>query len=430
MKLKKSIILTAATISMMGLTCPGIVQAESIDNKIANEEQKIQDLNAKKASSDNTLANLESKISELTVETDNLLNEKIKLEKEVNQLTVDIKELEEKIAKRNEKIEDQARSTQINQDKQDIVNVLLDSESLSDAIGRTVAYTKLVSANNDIMQAQKQDQEELSEKKVSVEEKVAEVTEKATILKGKQEELESSKIAQIQLANEILKNIDDAQSKKSEFVAQKAEAERIAAEAARKAKEIAEQEKAAQKAEADAKKVFEQKQEAAKQEAIENLEPTGPSSITKPTGDKGTADNSNSQESYASGFQRPLNSFTITSTFGPRQDPTGFAGDYHDGLDMAAPGGTPIMASRAGTVVESSYHYSAGNHVIIQHDNGYYTYYMHMNAPGIASGSTVSAGDIIGNVGTTGSSTGDHLHFGISTGLWSGFMNPAPFIGL
>ncbi|MGL4645303.1 MAG: M23 family metallopeptidase, partial [Vagococcus fluvialis] len=136
------------------------------------------------------------------------------------------------------------------------------------------------------------------------------------------------------------------------------------------------------------------------------------------------------QPNYASGFQRPLTSFTITSTFGPRVDPTGFAGDYHDGLDMAAPGGTPIMASRAGTVIASEYHYSAGNHVIIQHDNGYYTYYMHMNAPGIAAGSKVNAGDIIGNVGTTGSSTGDHLHFGISTGVWSGFMDPAPFIGL
>lgn len=426
MKINKSLIFTAATISIMGLTCPSIVQAESIDSKIANEEQKIKDLSSKKASADSSLADLEAKINNLTAETDSLLAEKNKLEKEVNKLTEEIKVLEEKIEKRNEKIEDQARSTQINQDKQDFVNVLLDSESLSDAIGRTFAYTKLVNANNDIMQAQKQDQEDLSQKKTDMEAKVAEITQKATILQEKQAELEVSKAAQVQLANEILKNLDDAQNKKSEFVAQKAEAERIAAEQAKKAKEIEEQQKAAQKAAADAQKAFEAQQ----QKEAENLESDKPASLSKPTGDKGTADNSNSQPSYASGFQRPLTSFTITSTFGPRVDPTGFAGDYHDGLDMAAPGGTPIMASRAGTVIESSYHYSAGNHVIIQHDNGYYTYYMHMNAPGIAAGSKVNAGDIIGNVGTTGSSTGDHLHFGISTGVWSGFMDPAPFIGL
>jgi murein DD-endopeptidase MepM/ murein hydrolase activator NlpD len=421
MKINKSLIFTAATISIMGLTCPSIVQAESIDSKIANEEQKIKDLSSKKASADSSLADLEAKINNLTAETDSLLAEKNKLEKEVNKLTEEIKVLEEKIEKRNEKIEDQARSTQINQDKQDFVNVLLDSESLSDAIGRTFAYTKLVNANNDIMQAQKQDQEDLSQKKTDMEAKVAEITEKATILQEKHAELEVSKAAQVQLANEILKNLDDAQNKKSEFVAQKAEAERIAAEQAKKAKEIEEQQKAAQKAAADAQKAFEAQQ----QKEAENLESDKPASLSKPT-----ADNSNSQPNYASGFQRPLTSFTITSTFGPRVDPTGFAGDYHDGLDMAAPGGTPIMASRAGTVIESSYHYSAGNHVIIQHDNGYYTYYMHMNAPGIAAGSKVNAGDIIGNVGTTGSSTGDHLHFGISTGVWSGFMDPAPFIGL
>ncbi|MBO0476354.1 peptidoglycan DD-metalloendopeptidase family protein [Vagococcus sp. DIV0080] len=424
MKIKKSIVLTVATLSIMGLTCPGVVQAESIDSKIANEEQKINDLSAKKAASDSSLADLEAKINSLTSETDSLLKEKATLEKEVNQLTEEIKELEIKIEKRNQKIEEQARSTQINQDKQDLVNVLLDSESISDAIGRTVAYSKLVSANNDIMEAQKEDQDNLNTKKASVEEKVQEVTEKAAVLKEKQAELETSKIAQVKLANDILKNLDDAKNKKSEFVAQKAEAERIAAEQAKKAKEIAEQQKAAQQAAADAQKAFEKEQE----KANDQLEANGPSSITKPTGDKGASDNSES--SYASGFQRPLSSFTITSTFGPRQDPTGFAGDFHDGLDMAAPAGTPIMASRAGTVVESSYHYSAGNHVIIQHDNGYYTYYMHMSQPGIAAGSTVSAGDVVGLVGTTGSSTGNHLHFGISTGLWSGFMNPAPFIGL
>ncbi|MEG0254438.1 murein hydrolase activator EnvC family protein [Vagococcus sp.] len=421
MKINKSFVLTAAATCLVGFVSPALVQADNIDSKIANEEQKIKDLSDKKASSDSSLADLESKINSLTVETDNLLNEKLGLEKEVNQLTKEISDLEKTIEKRNKKIEEQARSTQINQEKQDIVNVLLDSESFSDAIGRTVAYTKLVSANNDIMETQKEDQEALTKKKASVETKVEEVTQKAADLKVKQGELENSKAEQVKLANEILKNLDDAKNKKSEFVAQKEEAKRIAEEQAKRAKEVAAKEKAAQKAAAEAQKVAEEK-----------LESEKPASLTKPMGDKGASDNSQTADepSYASGFQRPLSSFTITSPFGGRQDPTGTAGDFHDGLDMAAPGGTPIMASRGGTVVESSFHPSAGNHVIIQHDNGYYTYYMHMREPGVASGKTVSAGEVIGMVGTTGNSTGDHLHFGVATGIWSGFMNPAPFIGL
>ncbi|MGX7024739.1 murein hydrolase activator EnvC family protein [Vagococcus hydrophili] len=421
MKISKSIILSVAAVSIMGLTCPSIVQAESIDNKIANEEQNIKKLNDKKAATDNSLADLEAKIKTLTSETDELLSEKLKLEKEVNNLTGEIKELEQKIEKRNKKIEEQARSTQINQEKQDIVNVLLDSESLSDAIGRTVAYTKLVSANNDIMEAQKEDQASLEKKKTDIETKVKEITEKAAILKDKQEELEVSKADQVKLANEILKNLDDSKNKKAGYEAQKEEAKRIAEEQARREKEVAEKEAAAKKA-----------AQAAQKAAEEKLESEQPQSLGKPTGDKGSADNSQSSggTSYASGYQRPLSSFTITSGFGGRQDPTGASGDFHDGIDMAAPAGTPIMASKGGKVVESSFHWSAGNHVIIQHDDGNYTYYMHMNAPGASVGKTVSAGEVIGGVGTTGNSTGNHLHFGIATGIWSGFMDPSPFIGL
>lgn len=426
MKLKQSVIVTVAATVLVGLAPTNLVNAESIDSKIANEEQKISDLNKKKVSAENTLADLEKTISSLTAESDSLLNEKVKLEKEVNQLTLDIKDLEVKIEKRNAKIEEQARSTQINQDQQDIVNVLLDAESLSDAIGRTVAYTKLVSANNDIMQAQKDDQESLDKKKTSVETKVTEITKKATALEEKQTELEVSKTEQVQLANTILKNIDSAKDQKAEYVSQKEEAERIAAEQARIAAEAAAQQKAADEAAAAAQKVVEV--EAQKQQ--DQLETEEPVSLSKGTGEKGTSDNSSSQPTYASGFQLPLTSFTVSSRFGNREDPTGSSGNFHAGIDLAAPGGTPIMAARAGNVVQSGFESGAGNYVIIQHDNGYYTYYMHMNAPGIAAGSTVSAGDVIGAVGTTGSSTGNHLHFGISTSVWGDYLDPAPFIGL
>ncbi|MGO3732273.1 MAG: murein hydrolase activator EnvC family protein [Vagococcus sp.] len=422
MKLKKSIVITLATTCMVGLVSPAVIHAETIDNKISNQDKKINDLTNKKQSADNALAEIDTKISQLTKETDALLSEKVALEKEVNDLTKEIAELEKTIEKRSEKIDEQARSTQVNQEEQDIVNVLLGSNSVSDAIGRTVAYTKLVTANNDIMSVQKEDQEKLASKKVSVEEKVTEITQKAETLKVKQTELEASKSEQVKLANEILKNLDGEKNKKAEYIAQKAEAQRIADENARKAKEQAAKTKAAEQAAQEAQK---------KIEAESKLEIEEPVSLGKQTSKPGKSDNSQSTApSSASGFQRPLNSFTITSGFGSRQDPTGTAGNYHDGIDMAAPANTPIMASRAGTVIESSFHPSAGNHVIIQHDNGYYTYYMHMISPGISSGSTVQAGDIVGSVGTTGNSTGNHLHFGLSTGVWSGFMDPSSFIGL
>lgn len=121
---------------------------------------------------------------------------------------------------------------------------------------------------------------------------------------------------------------------------------------------------------------------------------------------------------------------SITSGFGGREDPTGISGSFHDGIDFGGASGTPIMAARSGEVVSANYGGMAGNHVVIKHDNGYYSYYLHMSSLSVAAGQNVSAGQTLGGMGTTGNSTGVHLHFSISTSLWGGFVNPAPFLGL
>jgi murein DD-endopeptidase MepM/ murein hydrolase activator NlpD len=112
------------------------------------------------------------------------------------------------------------------------------------------------------------------------------------------------------------------------------------------------------------------------------------------------------------GWQWPLdNYFTITSLFGPRIHPiTGKPGN-HTGTDIAAPRNTPIKSARGGVVITSTYGNSYGNYVVVQHDNGYATLYAHMNSRAVKEGDVVKQGQVIGYVGTTGSSTGYHLHF-------------------
>jgi len=93
-------------------------------------------------------------------------------------------------------------------------------------------------------------------------------------------------------------------------------------------------------------------------------------------------------------------------------------GAIHRGIDIIGPGsGSPIYAARAGVVIESKYDGSRGNHVIIKHDNGYYTQYMHMKTtPYVKVGQTVYSHQVIGAMGCTGSCTGTHLHFE----MWDG----------
>jgi murein DD-endopeptidase MepM/ murein hydrolase activator NlpD len=106
----------------------------------------------------------------------------------------------------------------------------------------------------------------------------------------------------------------------------------------------------------------------------------------------------------AQGFIWPLNG-PITSGYGPRW------GRMHTGIDIDGYTGQPIVASKAGNVILASYYSGYGNAVIIDHGGGIATLYGHMSAFGVSSGQSVVQGTVVGNVGCTGSCTGDHLHF-------------------
>lgn len=107
--------------------------------------------------------------------------------------------------------------------------------------------------------------------------------------------------------------------------------------------------------------------------------------------------------------------YTLSSYFGYRMAVFG-EGDFHTGLDIAGTGiGSPVYAANNGTIMVKTYTYSYGNYIMINHNNGYYTLYGHMNgfAPGVEVGQTVARGQLIGYVGQTGWATGPHLHFEI-----------------
>lgn len=114
------------------------------------------------------------------------------------------------------------------------------------------------------------------------------------------------------------------------------------------------------------------------------------------------------------GFVWPCLGYTrISSYFGPRPQPVPGASTNHKGVDLAAPYGTAIVASASGTVTTSTYSNSAGNYIVIAHGNGISTVYMHCSSLLVSVGDNVEQGEIIAKVGSTGYSSGNHLHFGI-----------------
>lgn len=103
----------------------------------------------------------------------------------------------------------------------------------------------------------------------------------------------------------------------------------------------------------------------------------------------------------------------ITDEFGYRTDPITGATSYHSGLDMGAPAGSNILAAYDGIVVAATYNWSMGNYIMIDHGGGLYTIYMHASRLYVNANDVVVKGQTIAAVGTTGRSTGNHLHFGV-----------------
>lgn len=133
--------------------------------------------------------------------------------------------------------------------------------------------------------------------------------------------------------------------------------------------------------------------------------------------------NSSSSSSTSSGNQTQgtgtmmwpcPSSHRITSDYGPRTSPTAGASTNHKGIDIGAAYGADIVAADSGVVLISTYSQSAGNYIVIDHGDGICTVYMHASSRLVSVGNTVTRGQVIAKVGSTGYSTGNHLHFGVT----------------
>ncbi|MDR1933229.1 MAG: M23 family metallopeptidase [Spirochaetales bacterium] len=120
-------------------------------------------------------------------------------------------------------------------------------------------------------------------------------------------------------------------------------------------------------------------------------------------------------------FRYPVRGW-ITSRYGYRNDP--FSGErrFHNGIDIAGSFGAPVGAAMEGRVIEAGYNNISGNYVVVAHSGGYVTSYAHLSLIRVKQGQWVTEGQRLGDIGSTGYSTGNHLHFSISR--WGKSVNP------
>ena len=222
------------------------VQANTTDEKIAAQDSKISSLTAQQKEAQKQVDEIQTKVSAIQSEQEKLQSENEKLQEESKKLEGEIAELSKNIVARNESLENQARSAQTNGTATSYINTIINSNSITEAISRVAAMSEIVSANNKMLQQQKEDKKAISEKQVANNEAINTVianqqtlSDDAQALTTKQAEL---KVAELNLAAEKA----SAESEKATLLEQKAAAEAEAkaaaeAEAAYKAKQASQQ---------------------------------------------------------------------------------------------------------------------------------------------------------------------------------------------
>ena len=203
-----------------------LVKAQTIEEKIKEKNDKIETIVKDQKSAKIYLTDLDNKITQLENEYQKVLKEKNTSEKKLTEINQKITTLEKKIHLRNKLIEEQARNAQVNQKSDSIISVMVNAESLSDAVTAAFGMTKLISASNEIMQAQIDDKESLDELKKEAEKKVIDAEKETRSLEEKEKNLIEAKLNQSIKINEISASLATEQSEKEKFENQKQEAEK------------------------------------------------------------------------------------------------------------------------------------------------------------------------------------------------------------
>lgn len=368
----------AATSSQLNAT------KNDLNQKKTDAQNTLNDIKNEKATTTNDISKINDNISELSDKIDDLQNEIDDLNDKISENEKEIEEKEKEVEKKQELLKKRLVSM-YKTGGTSYINVLLGSSSTIDMIVTYDAVDDIAKADINLIDSIKSEKTNLEGKKQELENNKTEVDSKKKILDTEQSSLSAKKV------------------EKQEKVAQLSESE--------------------QKTQKEIDTYNEQIRE------VNNQLAAIAKAATKKSSSKSK---SSSAKIYTGGkFTWPCPSYTrISNYFGYRSaaETHGIGSTNHKGIDMAAPYGSNIIAAGSGEVILASYKGGYGNCVMIDHGGGIVTLYGHASSICCSVGQSVKTGDVIAKVGSTGNSTGNHLHFSV---LVNGtYVNPASYLGM
>lgn len=366
---------------------------EKLQEEIASQDSELEKLFSEIDAKGRELAEAENDVQEFQTKIDNLQEEIDLIQKTIDD-TVDqidqkqklIKQKKEELDETQAMLDERIRSYYKIDMMAQYIYMILDSKDLGQLISNVQAINRIISIDRELMDEIEESQKELAVEQENLEKQLAQNKENKEEIVVKQNEL-------VDAQKEFIAIKDEKQRQMDELLALENEKNNIIAS-------LTEEELALQEQMGDLLAY-----NAELQAELDNIFNSINSSSNNSGG--GNADISNGE-----GFLRPTGG-PITDPFGPRINPVTGQPGMHNGVDFGDPSGTPIAATKSGVVTYSGWISGYGNTVIIDHGGGVTSLYGHAESLNVSVGQQVSRGETIALVGSTGQSTGPHLHFEI-----------------
>lgn len=389
---------------------------QPVCNVQATEESNLSEAQQEKKTLENDLQKAKELIDSLKGSKEDIQSEVEKLDKQLNEISGKVKELESQLSKKRQEIantesalnkaKEQEKKQYRNMKKRiqfmyengqtSYVEMLLSADSFTDFLNAVEYITQISQYDRKMLKEYQNMQVTIADTQKTLETDYASLQSlQAKVQEEKQAvaALESAKKGEL---NDVADNLTDAQTVAKAYEAEIQAQNEVIAQIQAAQKRAAEQQAAQQQAQA----------------AEENQGATDAAGENQNTA-QNTTPSGNGQSTGSMMWPCP-SSKRVTSDYGPRTSPTNGASSNHKGIDIGAAYGADIVAADGGTVLVATYSSSGGNYVIIDHGGGLCTVYMHASSLTVSAGQTVSKGQVIAKVGSTGISTGNHLHFGVT----------------
>lgn len=389
-------------------------QKQNIENKIKQSEKELAKLRSEKASEaaiakklEAQLADLTSKVSVIQYQKDGIDTQVNNLNSQIATLTTQIAETEDELVEMNESIDKtvelfcQRMRANYMSGSSSFFEIFLQTGDISSLLNRLEMFKRVTDNDQKLVTQLEGEIATAEELKTQLSEKKESSEIKKTELTAKKVELDASIAEYDDILIEIETKVAEHKTVLAKMNGKIAEAE----------DEVAAYKDDQAAIEAAIKKAEQQQQQ----------KPNGGSS-----GNHGSATGNISSSGWM--WPVPTSSAYISSVYGWRNDPISGQRKFHYGIDIAAPGGSKIIAPKDGTVVYTKHQTSGyGIHLLVNHNNGYYTLYGHCQSLAVSAGQSVKQGQVIAYVGRTGYATGNHLHFEVRDGNGNK-LNPSNFV--